>query len=167
MCEKRTLDSKSAHQITLETTETRKNVRDVIRGHWPRMTSVDLKKVTRSVQTMTSTWKQLSICKSPTKTPNFSSYRLQNAAERKFHLTWPWEWRHRSRVIGGRVTKFSGKMSNWLLVTLAKFGGATRRRFWVIAKIRRGGRFGPPNCRTIWNHWPHCIWTANILVKKL
>ena len=33
MCEKWTLDSKSAHQITLEITETRKNVRDVIRGH--------------------------------------------------------------------------------------------------------------------------------------
>ena len=48
-----------------------------------------------------------------------------------------------SQVIGGRVTKFPGKMSNWLLVTLAKFGGATRRRFLVIAKIRRG-RFGPP-----------------------
>ena len=33
--------------------------------------------------------------------PNFSSYRPQNAAERKFHLTWPWEWRHRSRVHWG------------------------------------------------------------------
>ena len=49
MNDKRVSNSKSAHQITPGDTKTRKMTYDLIKGHWPLMTSVDLGKVTMSV----------------------------------------------------------------------------------------------------------------------
>ena len=55
----------SAHQINPGGTKTRKMAYDVIKGHWPLMTSVDLGKVTVSVQTMDVTSQHLSMSISP------------------------------------------------------------------------------------------------------
>ena len=51
---------------------------DVIKGHWPLMTSVDLGMVTMSVYTMGVTSQHLSMSISPAKIPKFASFRRWN-----------------------------------------------------------------------------------------
>ena len=55
--------------------KTRKMSYDVTKGHWPRLTSVDLGKVTTSVQTMDTTSQHLFMCKYLAKMPKFACYR--------------------------------------------------------------------------------------------
>ena len=95
MNDKRTPNPKSAHQTTPGGTKPRKMTYDVIKGHWPLMTSVDLGKVTMLVQTMDVTSQHPSMPISPAKIPKFASFRHWNGTERKFRLTWPWKSGHR------------------------------------------------------------------------
>ena len=110
MSGKRIPNSKSTCQITPGGTKTRKMTYDVIKGHWPLMTSVDLGKVTMSVLTMDVTSQHLFMSISPANIPKFASFRRWNGTERKFRLTWPWKSGHRSKVIVAKDLKFSGKV---------------------------------------------------------
>ena len=85
---------------------------DVIKDHWPLMTSADLGTVTMSAYTMDVISQHLSMSISPAKIPKTASFRRWNGTERKFRLTWPWKSGHRSKVIEGTGLKFSGKRKN-------------------------------------------------------
>ena len=81
-------ESKSAHQITLEGSRTRKKSAKVIDLICPHMTSVDLRRTGWPVECMSNTWYYMSTFISIVKTAMFATCKLC-ATERIFRLTWP------------------------------------------------------------------------------
>ena len=87
-------ESKSAPQITLEGSRTRKSRRRSFTSFdlsWPRLTCED-----RMTCGMHGYYCNCHYCK-------------LSATERIFRLTWPQLWRHTSNVRGVRILKFSGR----------------------------------------------------------
>ena len=120
-------ESKSAPQITLEGSRTRKNQKKLIDLIWPQLTSFDLRRTGWPVECMSSTWYYMSTLISLAKTA-----MLLCATERIFRLTWPQLWRHRSNVRAVRVLKFSGwRKKKWseAIEEIMKFDRQTRNIF--------------------------------------
>ena len=72
-------ESKSAPQITLEGSRTRKKSAKVIDLVWPQLTSVDLRRTGWPVECMSTTWYYMSTFISLAKTAMFASYVPRNA----------------------------------------------------------------------------------------
>ena len=72
-------ESKSAPQITLEGSRTRKKSAKVIDLIWPQLTSVDLRRTGWPVECMSTTWYYVSTFISLAKTAMFASYVPWNA----------------------------------------------------------------------------------------
>ena len=72
-------ESKSAPQITLEGSRTRKKSAKNIDLIWPQLTSVDLRRTGWPVECMSTTWYYMSTFISLAKTAMFASYVPQNA----------------------------------------------------------------------------------------
>ena len=72
-------ESKSAPQITLEGSRTRKKSAKVIDLIWPQLTSVDLRRTGWPVECMNTTWYYMSTFISLAKTAMFASYVPRNA----------------------------------------------------------------------------------------
>ena len=72
-------ESKSAPQITLEGSRTRKKSAKVIDLIWPQLTSVDLRRTGWPVECMSTTWNYMSTFISLAKTAMFASYVPRNA----------------------------------------------------------------------------------------
>ena len=113
---------------------------DVIKGHRPLMTSVDLGKITMSVLTVDVASQHLSMSISPAKIPKFASFRRWNATELKFCLIWPWKSGHRSKVIVGRASHFQGRCKIVQRLGIPSFVSYSR-------KTRGGGGCIIPLCR--------------------
>ena len=72
-------ESKSAPQITLEGSRTRKKSAKVIDLIWPQLTSVDLRRTGWPVECMSTTWYYMSTFISLAKTAIFAGYVPRNA----------------------------------------------------------------------------------------
>ena len=138
-------NSQSAQQITPGGTKTTKMAYEVIKGHWPLMTSDDLGKVTVSVRTTDITSQHLSMSISPANIPKFTSFKRWNGTERKFRLTWPRKSGHRSNVIVGTDLKFSGKVWNCSTVRYTyQVSWRSADPFASYSWKTRGGCINPP-----------------------
>ena len=126
-------------------TKTTKRAYEVIKGHWPLMTSDDLGKVTVSVRTTDITSQHLSMSISPANIPKFTSFKRWNGTERKFRLTWPRKSGHRSNVIVGTDLKFSGKVWNCSTVRYTyQVSWRSADPFVSYSWKTRGGCINPP-----------------------
>ena len=102
-------DSKSATQIILESSRTRRKSAMIIDLVWPQLTSVDLHMTGLPVGCVSTTWYYMSTFISLAKTAMFASYRLKCATEHIYRMKWSQLWRRRSHVRGSGYCNFKGR----------------------------------------------------------
>ena len=118
-------ESKSAPQITLEGSRTRRKSAKVIDLIWPQLTSIDLRRTGWPVECMSTTWYYMSTFISLAKTAMFVSYVPRNAFS---------AWHDPSydvigQMLGVRVLKFSGGRT--------KYGGESYRKTGDIRPVNK------------------------------
>ena len=140
-------ESKSAPQITLEGSRTRKKSAKVIDLIWPQLTSVDLRRTGWPVECMSTTWYYMSTFISLAKTAMFASYVPRNAFS---------AWHDPSYDVIGQIL---GRSGSWNFQggrkkdgrkAIEKMVTIERLTKKIFQKNRRGGglhQLPPPLCR--------------------
>ena len=134
-------ESKSAPQITLEGSTTRKKSAKFIDLIWPQLTSVDLRRTGWPVECMSTTWYYMSTFISLEKTAMFASYVPRNAF---------FAWHDPSydvigQMLGGSGSwNFQGGRKKDGRKAIEKMVTIKRLPKKIFQKNRRGGCINPP-----------------------